>query len=65
MSAKCKTQSAKCRNCVVIVMPPSDEGGGKIFDFDGGRDIKINVLTTPQSTSLTAPLTRGAEYRHP
>ena len=38
MNAKCKAQSAKCRNCVASVMPPSDEGGGKIFDFDGGRD---------------------------
>ena len=28
MNAKCKTQSEKCRNCVAIVMPPSDEGGG-------------------------------------
>ena len=27
VSAKCKTQSAKCRNCVAIILPPSDEGG--------------------------------------
>ena len=37
-SAKCKAQSAKWRNCVAIILPPSDEGGGKILDFDGGRD---------------------------
>ncbi len=38
MSAERKVQSAERRNCVAIVTPPSDEGGGKIFDFDGGRD---------------------------
>ena len=31
-------QNAELWNCVAIVTPPSDEGGGKIFDFDGGRD---------------------------
>ena len=29
MSAKCKAQSAKWRNCVAIIMPPSLEGGVK------------------------------------
>ena len=42
-------------------MPPSDEGGGKIFDFDGGRDSPAYKLTTPQSPTVTAPLTRGAQ----
>lgn len=28
-------------------MPPSDEGGVKICDFDGGRDIKILYLEYP------------------
>ena len=38
MNAECRIQNAEIRNCVAIVTPPSDEGGGKIFDFDGGRD---------------------------
>ncbi len=46
-------------------MPPSDEGGGKIFDFDGGRDKLTVKPTPPQSASQTAPLTRGAENEHP
>jgi hypothetical protein len=33
-------RNSELRNCVAIVVPPSDEGGGKIFDFDGGRDSK-------------------------
>ena len=37
MSAKCKAQSAKCRNCVAIVMPPSDEvrvSGGDLCEAE-------------------------------
>ncbi len=44
-----------CRNLLYgdVALPLSDEGGGKIFDFDGGRD---KIVTTPQSlrdSSLT------------
>ncbi len=35
MSAKCKAQSAKCRNRVAIVMPPSDEGGAEQSEAEG------------------------------
>ena len=35
------------------------------FGKDGGRDGLTVKLTTPQSASQTAPLTRGAENKHP
>ena len=49
---KCKMQSAKCKmsglrrdyKCLQNKNPPSDEGGGKIFDFDGGRELPIIIL---------------------
>ena len=48
-----------------MLLPPSDEGGGKIFDFDGGRDKQnqINsILSLPQSRiRSTAPSSEGAK----
>ena len=65
MNAECKVQSAECRNCVAIILPPSDEGGGKIFDFDGGRDKQNQInfrLSLPQSRiRSTAPSSEGAK----
>lgn len=26
-----------------VYIPPSDEGGGKIYDFDGGRDKSVEI----------------------
>ena len=58
-------ESGKCWNCIAIVMPPSDEGGGKIFDFDGGRDKQNQInskLSLPQSRiRSTAPSSEGAK----
>ena len=53
MNAECKVQNAE-RLPLTREVAFSQEN-------DGGRE-KINVFTTPQSTSLTAPLTRGAEF---
>ena len=61
MSVKWKVESGQCRNCVAIVTPPSDEGGGKIFDFDGGRDSLLLTKSLPQSASQTAPSSEGAK----
>ena len=46
------------------LLPPSDEGGGTACR-DGGRENALikPFLTTPQSPTATAPLTRGAENR--
>ena len=63
MSGKCKVESGQCRNCVAIVMPPSDEGGGKIFDFDGG--IVSNVKQSPTRHSREPPLHKGALDSYP
>ena len=38
VNAECKMLNAELRVCDAFITPPSDEGGGKIFDFDGGRD---------------------------
>ena len=38
VNAECKMLNAELRVCDAIITPPSDEGGGKIFDFDGGRN---------------------------
>ena len=55
-------QSAKCRNCVAIIMPPSDEGGGFCVAKDGGRDRFIVYLISPSvSLCSTAPSSEGAE----
>ena len=42
MSAKCRTQSAKRRNCVAILMPPSDE-----VRVSGGDLCEAEALTEP------------------
>ena len=41
-NAKRKAQSAKCRNCVAIVMPPSDE-----VRVSGGHLCEAEALTEP------------------
>ena len=50
---------------MVMFLPPSDEGGGKIFDFDGGRDKQNQIsskLSLPQSRiPSTAPSSEGAK----
>ncbi len=38
MNAECVMWNSQLMVCDAIITPPSDEGGGKIFDFDGGRD---------------------------
>ncbi len=38
--------------------PPSDEGGGKIFDFDGGREVKeYNKYNIPLAKTLRKNMT--------
>ena len=47
-----------------FVMPPSDEGGGFCEAKDGGREYKSPtnlIISLPQSASLTAPSSEGAE----
>ena len=48
-----------------MLLPPSDEGGGKIFDFDGGRDKQNQInsrLSLPQSRiRSTVPSSEGAK----
>ena len=50
---------------MVMFLAPSDEGGGKIFDFDGGRDKQNQInsrLSLPQSRiRSTAPSSEGAK----
>ena len=50
---------------MVMLLPPSDEGGGKIFDFDGGRDKQNQInskISLPQSRiRSTVPSSQGAK----
>ena len=48
-----------------MFLPPSDEGGDKIIDFDGGKDKQNQInsrLSLPQSRiRSTAPSSEGAK----
>ena len=53
-------QSAKCWNCVAIVLPSLIEGGGKIEDFDGGSFAITHI--TPSVCFADSSLKEGAEH---
>ena len=63
-------RSVQCIICEFCTAPkpPSDEGGGKNGVFDGGRETRCMQIyrpcwqsSLPQSASLTAPSSEGAE----
>ena len=60
-NAKCRIQNAELRVCDAIITPPSDEGGGKIFDFDGGRDSFTVHSISPSVCYADSSLVRGSQ----
>ena len=56
MNAKRKVQSAKCRNCVAIVMPPSDE-----VRVSGGDLCEAEALTEPAGENQVPKKVRRRE----